>query len=130
MRTVRLARIAAEAEGLRLRHSIRRAAIRCVLGLVAGIFLFGVLIFCHLAAWYWLRESWQGRGSALIIAGADFVLAMFLVLLAARSSPGRVEVEALAVRQRALENATRSLAFSSIAMQLLQVGANFVRRRR
>jgi hypothetical protein len=129
MRTLRLARIAAEAEGLRLRYSARRAVVRIVLGLVALGLLFGALVFCHIAAWYWLRQSWDRSPAALIIAGGELVLALILVLLAARSSPGRVEAEALAVRRRALEAAGSSLAFSALLTQLLPLAVRRWRRR-
>ena len=61
MRALRLARIAAEAEGLRLRYSAQRTVMRAILGLVALAFLFGALVFGQIAAWYWLRMSWDGR---------------------------------------------------------------------
>jgi hypothetical protein len=130
MRTLRLARIAAEAEGLRLRYSARRASIRAVLGLVALSFLLSALTFCQIAAWYWLRASWDRPAAALILAGAELVVAVILGLLAARSSPGRVEVEALAVRNRALESATSGLALSALAAQLLRVAVGLFRRPR
>lgn len=130
MRTLRLARVAAEAEGLRLRYATRRSAVRAVLGLIALGLLFGALVFCHIAAWYWLRMSFDRPAAALIIAGAELVLAAFLAMLAARSSPGRLEAEALAVRQRALEGATSSLAFSSLITQLLSLAIRLLRRRR
>ena len=130
MRTLRLARIAAEAEGVRLRYSARRTAVRAVLGLVALAFLFGALVFCQIAAWYWLRASWDRPAAALILAGAELVLAAILALLAARSSPGRVELEALAVRRQALEGAGSSLAFSTLATQLLRLAIDLLRRRR
>jgi hypothetical protein len=129
MRALRLARIAAEAEGLRLRYSARRAAVRVVLGLVALGLLFGALVFCHIAAWYWLRQTWDRPPAALIIAGGELVLAVILVLLAARSSPGRIEAEALAVRRRALESAGNSLAFSALLTQLLPLVVRLWRRR-
>jgi hypothetical protein len=130
MRSLRLARIAAEAESVRLRYSARRTAVRAVLGLVALAFLFGALVFCQIAAWYWLRASWDRPAAALILAGAELVLAAILALLAARSSPGRVELEALAVRRQALEGAGSSLAFSTLATQLLRLAIDLLRRRR
>lgn len=130
MRSLRLARIAAEAEGVRLRYSARRTAVRAVLGLVALGFLFGALVFCQIAAWYWLRASWDRPAAALILAGGELVLAAILALLAARSSPGRVELEALAVRRQALEGATSSLAFSTLVTQLLRLAIDLLRRRR
>ena len=130
MRTLRLARIAAEAEGLRLRYSARRASVRAVLGLTALSFLFSALIFCQIAAWYWLRAYWDRPATALILAGAELLLAMILALLAARSSPGRVEVDALAVRNRALESATSGLALSALAAQLVRLAIGLFRRPR
>jgi len=130
MRTLRLARVAAEAEGLRLRYTARRAMTRGILVLIALGFLLGACVFCHIAAWFWLRAHWEPPGSALILAGADLVLAAFLVLLAARSSAGRVEIEALAVRQRALGSITSTLALSALAAQLLRVATEFFRRSR
>jgi|SRR5579863_5031147 len=130
MRTLRLARIAVEAEGLRLRHRTRRAVVRGMLMVLALGFLVGAAVFCHVAAWFCLRFYWQQPGSALILAGADLVLAAFLALLAARSSPGRVEVEALAVRQRAVDSITGTLALSALAGQILRIAADFFRRQR
>ena len=129
MRALRLARIAAEAEGLRLRHSAQRTVVRAILGLIALGLLFGALVFCQIAAWYWLRVSWDRPAAALILAGAELVLAAILALLAARSSPGRIEIEALAVRRRALESATSSLAFSALLTQLLPLAVRLFRRR-
>ena len=129
MRALRLARIAAEAEGLRLRHSAQRTVVRAILGLVALAFLLGALVFGQIAAWYWLRMSWDRPAAALILGGAELVLAVVFGLLAARSSPGRIEVEALAVRRRALENATSSLAFSALVTQLVPLAFRLFRRR-
>ena len=130
MRTLRLARIAAEAEGLRLRHRAQRLATRMACAIVATGFLLAALMFVHIAVWFWLRLYWDRPYVALIVAGGDFVLAILLGLVAARSSPSRVELEALAVRRRALENAAGTLAFSAIAMQLLRLLTSLVSRRR
>ena len=130
MRTLRLARIAVEAEGLRLRHGARRTAVRAVLALIALGFLLGAVVFLQVAAWYWLRQSWDLPAAALILAGIELVLAGLLGLLATRSTPGRLEVEALAVRNRALEAASSSLAFSALATQVLRLAIDLFRRSR
>jgi hypothetical protein len=130
MRTFSLARVAADAELLRLRLRARRAAVRAIFALVALGFLAGAAVFCHLALWYWLRHYFEPPQSALILAGIDVALAVLLALLAARSTPSRAELEALAVRHRAVEGITASLAFSAIAMQLLRLATQFVRRPR
>ena len=129
MRTLRLARIAAEAEGLRLRYATRRTVVRAVLGLIALALVFGALIFGHIALWYWLRQWWDRPATGLIIAGAELVVALMLALLAAKSSPSRLEAEALAVRRRALESATSNFAVSALVSQLLPLTIRLLRRR-
>jgi hypothetical protein len=131
MRTLRLARIAAEAEGLRLRQQAQRTAIRVAIGLIGLMFVGWALAFAHVAAWYWLRESvgWAEPGAAAAVTGADLVIAAVLALLAARSSPGRVEMEALQVRQQALESATSSFALATVLVQTVRLLANLLRRK-
>lgn len=129
---LRLARIAAEAEGLRLRRRARRGVIRAVLGMIALVWLLGAVVFAHIAIWNWLRDSmgWLPTGTAWVLAGGDAVIACVAALIAAQLGPGRVELEALAVRARAIEAATTSLAMSALLMQALRIGMNLVRRRR
>jgi hypothetical protein len=130
MRSLRLARIAAEAEGLRLRRQAQRTVVRAVMGLVALIFLGWALAFAHLAAWYWLRESvgWAQPGTALALTGADLVIVAFFALLMARSSPGRIEMEALQVRRRALESAASGVALATLVVPTLRMAMNLLRR--
>jgi hypothetical protein len=128
MRTLRLARIAAEAEGLRLRHRAKRTAFRVALGVVAAAFLLGAVAFAHIAVWYWLRSSWQPQFVALTLAGADLLVAVLLGLLASRSAPDRTELEALAVRQRALEGAAGSIAWSALALEVLRIAGSLLSR--
>ena len=120
MRTLRLARVAAEAEGLRLRYRARRAATRLVFALLAFAFLLSALLFAHIAVWYWLRQYWPPHYVGLAFFGGDAVLAILLALLASRSKPGRMEREALAVRQSALEGSYRSVAWSTLALQVMR----------
>lgn len=130
MRPLRLARIAAEAEGIRLRSRARRAMVRVALMILALGLLLAAAAFGHIAAWFWLRQRWEPQLVALVLAGADAVLAFLLVLLAARSTDSRVEREALAVRQRAMESIAGTFAMSAMAGQLLRIVANIVRRGR
>ena len=130
MRSLRLARIAAEAEGLRLRRGAQRTALRAIYVIVALGFFAWAVLFAHVAAWFWLRLSWEARHAALIVAGADLVLAVLLAVLASLLSPGRVEREALEVRRRAIESVGGALAFSAMAMQVLRLFTNLLARRR
>jgi hypothetical protein len=131
MRTLRLARIAAEAEGLRLRRQIQRTVFRVVVGLIGLMFLGGAVLFAHLAAWYWLRQAagWTEPGAALALTGADLVIAAFFVMLMAWSSPGRVELEALRVRQQAMETVTSSFALTAMLAPTLRLVMNLMRRK-
>jgi hypothetical protein len=132
VRVLSLARIAAEAEGLRLRHSARRTAIRGVLGLIALAWVLGAVVFVHIAIWNWLEASvgWTPLATAWTLAGIDAVIALVLGLVAAFLGPGKVEVEALAVRARAVDGATRSLGTSALLIDAARVGTDLLRRRR
>jgi hypothetical protein len=131
MRTLRLARIAAEAEGLRLRRQAQRTATRVAVGLIALMFLGWALLFAHAAAWFWLRDAvgWAAPGAAMAIFGADLVIAVLLTLFVVRSSPGRVEMEALLVRQRALESAASGLALTTMLVPTVRLVMNLMRRK-
>jgi|RhiMetStandDraft_4_1073278.scaffolds.fasta_scaffold97703_3 hypothetical protein len=130
LRPLRLARIAAEAEGLRLRYVAQRTATRGIVGVIALIFVLAALGFFHIALWFWLRRHFESPATSLIVAGGDLLIALIFGLFAARSSPGRLETEALEIRRRALENATSALTYSTLAAQALRVGINMFRRGR
>jgi hypothetical protein len=102
MRTLRLARVAAEAERLRLRRTIRRVAVRAVLGVVAAVFLLIALTLGHLAAWLALVRALPPIGAALILAAADIIIAAILAVFASRGVPDRLAVESRLIRDQAL----------------------------
>jgi hypothetical protein len=121
VRSFQLVRLALEAEGLRLRHHARRTLFRLVLGGFALLLVFGALAFGHVAAWYWLRESMAGQYAGLIFAGVDLLLAAILAGLAARATPGQVELEALEVRRRALDATGESLTAAALLIRLIDL---------
>jgi hypothetical protein len=129
MRALQLARVAAEAEGLRLRYTTRRNVVRAVLGVTALCLLLGAIILCHAAAWFRLTASWGAPIAALVLAGTDLVIAAALGLVAARCSAGHIEADALALRRRALDHATNSLTVSALAVPLLPLAIRLFRRR-
>lgn len=132
MRTLRLARIAAEAEGLRLRRMAQRTVVRLVIALVALILLFCAFAMFHVGVWFLLRNDlgWETQTAGLAIAGFDFVIAIVLLLVAALSGPGRVEREALEVRRRAWENAGQSLSLTAMWLPALRLAVGLMRRAR
>jgi hypothetical protein len=101
-----------------------------VVGVIALIFTLAALAFFHVALWFWLRRYFEAPAASLIVAGADLAVALIFGLFAARSSPGRLEREALEIRRRALENATSALTYTTLAAQALRVGLSMFRRGR
>jgi hypothetical protein len=101
MRTLRLARIAAEAEGLRLRAMARRRLNQVILGAVACLFALCALAIAHFAGWLALVTVVRPLYAALVLLGIDVVIAAVVGLLAGRSSPSRAELDAMLVRDQA-----------------------------
>jgi len=120
MLPLRLLRVAFEAECLRQKHHMRRMVGRAVLGSFALALALIAVVFLHAAAWYWLAASMAGQYVALIFAGTDLLAALILVVLVLRSRPGLVEMEALAVRRLALDDAVESLRFSALLVRLME----------
>jgi hypothetical protein len=132
MRPVRLARIAAEAEGVRLRGLATRIATRVVLAVVALLFVIGAIVFAHVAAWYEIRTVLDQTFlvTAGIMGGADLIIAIILGLLASRSRPSRVEREALEVRRQAIQGISSTLSVTQMLIPALRLMANMRRTRR
>ena len=126
MRAVDLAKVAAEAEILRIRHMLTRQGMRAAFGLAALLFALGVLVLAHVAGWQVLRLYLPPIYVTLILLGVDLVVAAIFGILAARSSPSGAEREALAIRQRALHEARSSLALGA----LIPVAGALLRSRR
>jgi hypothetical protein len=132
MRAVNLAKVAVEAEILRIQHMLKRQGMRAAFGLVAVIFTLGVLVLAHVAGWQILRLYVPPIYATLILLGLDLVVAAIFGILAAKSSPSRAESDALAIRQRALREARSSLALGAlipIASRLLRSRRNDTRKR-
>lgn len=132
LRPVGLVRVAAEAEGLRIKRQIGRSVTRVMLLLIALVFLVGAVVFAHVAAYYLIRLQllWTQYSAAGVIAGADFVLALVLVAMSLTSRPGRVEREALEIRRRALANIGSTMAISTMTAPVLRMVLRSIRRSR
>ncbi len=72
-------------------------------------------------------EALPARIVGLIFAGIDLVLALILAWLALRSSPGKAEREALAIRERALEDATELVSMSALLIRGVDLVMRFSR---
>jgi hypothetical protein len=109
MRIFRLARIAAEAEVLRLRRIALRTGFRAAYGVFALVFVIAALCLAHVALWLFLVRHVGPVGSALIVMGLDLLIAVIFGFLAMRSGPDKIEQEALQIRRTATQQMGRSL---------------------
>ncbi len=131
MRPVRLAQIAAQAEGLRLRRRVRRIVMQIVLAILALPFLFAALGFLEAAFWNYVARHFQPEEAALIVVGGNLLVAMLLLGLAMmRGSEDRISLEALEVRRRALESVQRSVTFATLIGPVTGFLLNQLRRPR
>jgi hypothetical protein len=132
MRPFRLARIAAEAECVRLRGMLTRIATRVIFAVIALFFVLGAVTFGHVAAWYEIRVALEQSylATAGILGGVDLLVGIVLLFLASRSSPSKVEVEALEVRRRAVAGIGSALSLTQMVLPLLRFGISLGRRRR
>ncbi len=104
--------------------------LRAVLGVIALLFLLGAIVFAHIAVWYWLRAG-LGQSfpaAAGILGGADVLVAIILGFAATRSSPSRVELEALEVRRRAITAIGGTFSTAGLVIAVLRIVANLRRR--
>lgn len=104
MRTVRLAQVAAQAEGLVLKRMALRFGKRAAYGAVAAVFGLALLVMVHVTAW----EALVGPGgitpvwSSVIVLGVDLLIAGLFALLARGTLPDLVEREAVELRNRSM----------------------------
>jgi hypothetical protein len=121
MRFFRLLRLAAEAEGLHLRRMGRGYTIQAGFGAAAALFGLMLLAMLHLAAWAALSTPERGPvWAALIVAGVDLVLLALFGFLARRRPHDPIEIEALRVRQDAMQQVTDAGARALMLAPLLK----------
>ena len=108
----------------------RRTATRVVMVLVALPFLLATFGFFEAAFWNWVSRHLIPEYAALIVAGVNLLIGGVLVLFAAVSSDSRVEIEALKVRQRALEDVSRQLTVTALVAPAARLVLDLLRRGR
>ncbi|HEX4368976.1 MAG TPA: hypothetical protein VH023_19215 [Rhodopila sp.] len=116
---------------MRLRRFARRIVVRATLGVIALMFFLGAIVFAHIAVWYWLRSGLAQSfpAAAGILGGADLLMAIILAIAATRSSPSRVELEALAVRRQAITAIGGTFTLAALVIPILRMVTNLRRRR-
>jgi hypothetical protein len=109
-----------------------RILTRVVMAVVALIFIMGALVFAHIAAWHEIRTDLNQSYliTTAILGCMDLTLAVVLLFLASRSSPSRVEVEALDVRRKAIAGISSAMSVTQMALPLVRIASGFARRRR
>lgn len=115
MRSVELARAAAQAEALYLRRMARRQAMRGVFGAVAAAFGIAILVMLHVLLYDILVGYVRPAVAALIVLAVDLVLAIIFAVLARRDTPDQIEEEAKLLRDQSLAELRSSLTFMSLA---------------
>ena len=121
MRTVSLAKVAAQAELLRVRRRGRRTMHRAAYGAAAGVFAIATLAAAHVAIVLALTPRFQPLYAVLIVGGGDIVIAIVLGLLAARDAPDSIEREAHELRQKALGQLGETLALTTVVTPALRL---------
>jgi hypothetical protein len=121
MRTVSLARVAAQAEAIRLRAFASRTVVRATLAGIAVFFLIAGLVAGHIAGGMALTPYVGPLRATLIVGGADLVIAVILALIAASSKESRVEIEALQVRKSAQAQLGEEVAMAAILAPVLRL---------
>jgi hypothetical protein len=121
MRLFRLLQLAAQAEALRWKRTGRGYAIQAGLGAGAAVFGLMMLAMLHLAAFSAIAQTSLGPvWAALIVAGADLVLAGLLGFLATRGGLDPVAVEAERVRDNALRQLGDQTARAAILVPVVR----------
>ena len=114
MRPVNMAKIAAEAEVIRLKAMAQRQGMWAAFGAAAVIFALGVLVLMNILVWQLLRLYMQPIYATLILLLINLTIAAAFGVLAIWSSPSQTEQDALEVRQRAIHDFEGSLAMSAL----------------
>ena len=127
MRSVRLAKVAARAETVRIRRLLSRTVKRVVFGVVAALFAVACLVLVHVLGFEALTQfaAMAPFWAALIVFGVDVVFTVIFGILAAGVVPDPIEREALALRQRSVGELRGALARDAL---LGSAGGLFGRR--
>ena len=116
MRTVRLARVAAQAEILLVKRIVTGLVRRAIYGAVAAVFALALLVGLHIIVALSLVDYTRLSPvlSVAIVAAFDLVVVIIFGLLAAGEVKDPVIAEARRVRDQSLEQARATLTMASL----------------
>ena len=101
LRVVTLAKLAAQAEGVRLKALAKRQGMRGAYGAVAAVFGLLLLVMLHISIFEFLVPAVGGGFAALIVVGIDVLMIVIFGVLAARDTPSQTEREAALISRQA-----------------------------
>ncbi len=128
MRILRLARIAAEAEALRLSRVARATVGRSLRVLLALPFLAVSAGFLEVALYAYLDTRLRDWAVALAMAGVNLLLALLLALPALRGRADPVARQAEQIRRQAVDGIEERLRLGVALTELIQALAQVLRR--
>jgi hypothetical protein len=99
---------------------LRRVIIHAALATLGLVFLTGALAVAHAALFVWLRPQFGPLHALLILLAGDLVIGIVLLLAAANGGPGKVERQALELRERARLQVIDTLARATIILPLIR----------
>jgi len=109
---------------LRLRRMARRFAIDAALLLVSAVFMLAAFALGHVALYLTIVPHEGTLMSVVYLLGGDVVLAVLFASVVFLNGPGRIERQALEVRQTARLQLIQSLSFGAmIATATRAIGA-------
>jgi hypothetical protein len=116
MRTLTLARLAAESEMLLLRRQATVVGRRVAYGLIAAAFAVGVLVLLHLLGYMALVQFAQLAPffAALVVLAVDVLFMLIFALMASGTMPDAVSEEARLVRDQSLEQIRETLTVAAL----------------
>jgi len=129
-RAVRFARNAVSAEKYHTTAAARRMGRRGVLLAAAVVPAIYCVALLHLAAGAFLSEYVGKVWASVSVLATDLVVAAIFIWLALKSTPGRDELEAEAIRERALAEVRRSAGQARLLpMALMAAGQSGLLRK-
>lgn len=121
MRTVELAKAAAQAEKLRLERIAIRKGMRVAFYAGAGVFGVASLVLLHVVAYHAMVPRLSPLVASAIILAVDLVLAGILFVLGNRDAPDDVEVQAGMIRDQAIAEIKTSLTLTSMIAPVTRI---------
>lgn len=116
---VQLAKAAAQAEKLRVEALVRRQMRRSVYAGVGIVFSLGAFALLHVALELAFAPLIGALQVTVLLAVFDIFAAVIALSVAARSRPGKIEIEAEFLRRRALGELKEEMSFAALLPALV-----------